>query len=170
MQRRPALTVSLVHAGTALHQEGHHLHAAVYAGLQDASTTQVLEFLQTLQKELHDRLNCCSVAILLLEAVVQPSGGETPDLMEGCDSICIGTVDDLHTFLWLRFAIFSVLEHQLSLLRVPAGTGSQELCSPVKSDPFPKHRHLHQSLTHHREVGVIWVTFHRLVQWKRRIP
>lgn len=35
MQRRPSLTVSLVHTGIMLHQEGHHLHAAIYAGLED---------------------------------------------------------------------------------------------------------------------------------------
>lgn len=38
VQRRPALAVSLVHAGLTLHQEGHHLHAAIDAGLEDGET------------------------------------------------------------------------------------------------------------------------------------
>lgn len=33
MQRRPSLTVNLVHVGIMLQKEGHHLHAAIYAGL-----------------------------------------------------------------------------------------------------------------------------------------
>lgn len=33
MQRRPSLTVNLVHVGITLQKEGHHLHAAIYAGL-----------------------------------------------------------------------------------------------------------------------------------------
>jgi len=33
MQRRPSLTVHLVHVGTMLQKEGHDVHAAVNAGL-----------------------------------------------------------------------------------------------------------------------------------------
>lgn len=33
MQRRPSLTVRLVHVGIMIQEERHHVHAAIYAGL-----------------------------------------------------------------------------------------------------------------------------------------
>lgn len=41
MQRCPSLTVNLVHTGTMLQKKGHHLHAAIYAGLcRDENKTE----------------------------------------------------------------------------------------------------------------------------------
>lgn len=59
--------------------------------------------------------------------------------MESRDSVRIGGINDVHVLLSLCLAVLVVLQHQLSLLRVPAGTGSQELCSPIKPNPLPEH-------------------------------
>lgn len=61
--------------------------------------------------------------------------------MESCDSISIGTVDDLtHIFSISPLGLFGLLQHQCGLLSVLAGAGSQELCSPVKPHPLPTGR------------------------------
>lgn len=90
--------------------------------------------------------------------------------MESSDSICISTINDFHRFLSVCFAISSVLQHQFSLLRVPTGTGSQELCSPVKPDTFPKHRPIKQTSTNvtkqHRGRG--WLFALKFRDWHIR--
>lgn len=64
-----------------------------------------------------------------------------PHLVEGSYSIGIGTVDDFcHLLPHSCFGFFSLFQHQLGLLCVSAGTGRQELRSPVKPHPFPTDR------------------------------
>lgn len=60
-------------------------------------------------------------------------------LVESSDSIGVGTVDNFwHILAVVLFGLSSLHQHHLGLLRVPAGTGRQELCSPVKPHPFAK--------------------------------
>lgn len=42
VQRRPSLAVGLVDAGVLIQKEGHHVHAAIYAGLRGRKQEQVL--------------------------------------------------------------------------------------------------------------------------------
>lgn len=64
-----------------------------------------------------------------------------PHLVESCDPISIGTVDDLTLIFSISpLGLFGLLQHQCGLLSVLAGAGSQELCSMVKPHPLPTGR------------------------------
>lgn len=61
--------------------------------------------------------------------------------MESCDPIGVGTVDDLaHVFSVPPLGLLGLLQHQRGFLGVLAGTGSQELRSPVEPHPLPTRR------------------------------
>lgn len=75
------------------------------------------------------------------EILFKPLVEKLPHLVEGSYSIGIGTVDNFCHILPIPcFGFFGLLQHQLGLFCVSAGTGGQELCSPVKPHPFPKDR------------------------------
>lgn len=73
--------------------------------------------------------------------ILNPTEDQWADLVESSDSIRISRINDFHVFLSVCLAVLIVLQHQFSLLCVPTGTGSQELCSPIKPNPLPEHRH-----------------------------
>ncbi len=123
MQRRPSLIVNLVHVGTTIHKEGHHVHAAVYAGLERRQKRNEMK-----------QLWMFGIG-LSINHLFQFN------LVESSNSICIGTVDDFcHILPVAPVGLFVLQQHQLGLLCVPTGTGSQELRSPVEPHPFTTDR------------------------------